>query len=341
FAALVIVPAIHSVAAAAESTSVEPGTTTSIPEPEADGSAISADEAGPEAGSPPSATDVDAGSGPDPEAAAPPPVEVQRPTTAGPGSTTDASALPATPAETGSEPGADLDPTLLDAAEPEATTPVATQPREASASAQPSPEEQAAALDAAYAARYRPADNPVRLNIAARLLFANVSGREHVNGRIGGAAIDVGPAWNYIAPAATVSAWGGRIQLPEDVGAELNAMIGGGLSLGLGRLALMTHGYLDLRVGYDVYYGVVNRRSDAPSIVAAQDEDPRVSATLTENLLPHGPRLRLDMGLVGATNRRFFHGLGLSMGYQALVGSFRGDLPPTSMLTLGFSYWMG
>ena len=47
------------------------------------------------------------------------------------------------------------------------------------------------------------------------------------------------------------------------------------------------------------------------------------------------------MGLIGSTNRRFFHGLGLSMGYQALVGSFRGELPVTNMLTIGFSYWMG
>ena len=33
--------------------------------------------------------------------------------------------------------------------------------------------------------------------------------------------------------------------------------------------------------------------------------------------------------------------LGLSMGYQALVDSFRGDLPPSNMLMLGISYWMG
>jgi hypothetical protein len=44
---------------------------------------------------------------------------------------------------------------------------------------------------------------------------------------------------------------------------------------------------------------------------------------------------------MGAANRRYNHGFGLSMGYQALLGSFRGDLPMTSMLTIGLSYWMG
>ena len=38
---------------------------------------------------------------------------------------------------------------------------------------------------------------------------------------------------------------------------------------------------------------------------------------------------------------RFFHGIGLHLGYQALLGSLKGDLPASSMLTLGFSYWMG
>jgi len=238
-------------------------------------------------------------------------------------------------------PGEGIDPTLLDAPEPtpEPTRPVATRST-GSRSEDLSPEEQSEAIDAAYAAKYRPADNPVRLNITGRVQFANVSGRERVNGRIGGASVDVGPAWNRFAVAATLSGWGGRIQLPQDTGAEMNAMFGGGLSVGLGRLALMTHGYVDLRLGYDIYYGVVNQRSDSPAILAPQ-ADPDFVAVAAENILPHGPRVRLDMGLVGAGHRRYFHGFGLSMGYQALVGSIGGGLPPTSMLTVGFSYWMG
>ncbi len=236
-----------------------------------------------------------------------------------------------------------VDPSLLDApeTEPEPAAPVPTRAASGSRNAGMSPEERSAALDAAYAARYRPPDNPVRLNIAGRVMFANASGKDGVNGRVGGASVDVGPAWNRFAVAGTFTGWGGRIQLPEDSGAEMNAMLGGGLSLGLGRLALLSHGFLDLRLGYDVYYGVVNQRSDSPGILAPQDDGTQVVAALTENLLPHGPRIRMDLGLVGAGNRRFFHGFGLSMGYQALVGSFSGNLPPTSMLTLGFSYWMG
>jgi hypothetical protein len=50
----------------------------------------------------------------------------------------------------------------------------------------------------------------------------------------------------------------------------------------------------------------------------------------------------MNMGLlVDNRDRRFIHGFGVSAGYQALVHSFRGDLPFTHMLTLGLSYWMG
>ncbi|MEM9460197.1 MAG: hypothetical protein AAGF11_38845 [Myxococcota bacterium] len=335
------VPAFSSVAAAAEPAPTEPGAVTSTPPEGGDPSAISGTNTGPEAGSvaPPTA---------DPPApptnAGPPTLPPDRSETLAPevpAPVPEPAAPPATEAAPPAEPA--VDPTLLDSAEPEPepVAPVATQPVSAGSPSGISPEERSAAIDAAYAARYRPDHNPARINIAGRVMFANVSGKERVNGRIGGASVDIGPAWNRVAVAATFSGWGGRIQLPEDTGAELNAMLGGGLTVGLGRLALMTHGYLDLRVGYDIYYGAVNQRSDAPLLVAAQDQDPRVVATLTENLLPHGPRARLDMGLIGSTNRRFFHGLGLSMGYQALVGSFRGEMPMSNMLTIGLSYWMG
>jgi hypothetical protein len=97
---------------------------------------------------------------------------------------------------------------------------------------------------------------------------------------------------------------------------------------------------VDFRIGYDIYYGAVNQARSGSALLATQGED-GLRVVQTENLVPHGPRARLDLGLMGAGNRRYFHGFGLSMGYQALVGSFRGDLPPTSMLTLGLSYWMG
>jgi hypothetical protein len=227
-----------------------------------------------------------------------------------------------------------VDPSLLDAREPDdaaAARPVATRPTGRS------PEEQLAALDDAYAARYRPPNNPLRLNVTGRLMFANISGRQQVNGRMGGGAVDIGPSWNRVGVAGTVTGWAGRVLLAEGSGAEMNAMIGGGLTAGLGRLALLSHGYLDLRVGYDVLYGVVNQRADAPVVVT----DGTLVVEPARNLVPHGPRARMDLGLVGAGNRRFFHGFGLSIGYQALVGSMRGPLPFTNMLTLGISYWMG
>ena len=187
--------------------------------------------------------------------------------------------------------------------------------------------------------RYRPASNPVRLNVAGRLMFANMSGQDRVNGRMGGASIDVGPSWNRFGVSGTFTGLAGRLLLPADTGAELNALLGGGITVSLGRLALLSHGFLDLRVGYDVFYGAVNQARSGSGALATQSG--QLQAVQTESLLPHGPRARLDLGLMGAGNRLYFHGFGLSMGYQALVGSFRGDLPMTSMLTIGLSYWMG
>lgn len=315
-ASLVSLSTFSTVAAAAD----EPGSATSVPEPEAaptgNPGAISDEAAEPTV----------------PEPAAP------------------VAEAPATPAEPGAQPGSEAapgeaaptepapvpDPSLLDAKsdEPTVARPVATR------DAGRSPEEQLAALDDAYALRYRPADNPIRINVAGRLMFANISGRDYVNGRMGGASVDVGPSWNRIGVSGTLTGFAGRVLLPPSSGAELNALVGGGLTVSLGRLALLSHGFLDLRLGYDVFYGAVNQRRDGPTILATPGGS-SVVAVQTESLVPHGPRARLDLGLVGAGNRRFFHGFGLSMGYQALVGSFRGELPMTSMLTIGLSYWMG
>ncbi|MCA9654325.1 MAG: hypothetical protein H6712_01795 [Myxococcales bacterium] len=275
--------------------------------------------------------------------------ELQRPDGLAEGDAEDPAAEPpvaaplagdATVAEPPSE--TTIDPSLLDAEPSDPLAPVSTTAAApASAPAQRSPEERDAAIEEAYANLYRPADNPVRLNVTGRLVFANISGRERVNGRMGGASVDIGPSWNRVGVAATFTGWGGRLQLPRDTGTEMNAMLGGGLTVGMGRLALQSRGFIDLRLGYDVFYGVVNQRSAGPPVVAPQADSQIVTATAAENLLPHGPRARLDLGLLGAGNRRFFHGIGLHLGYQALLGSLKGDLPASSMLTLGFSYWMG
>lgn len=195
-------------------------------------------------------------------------------------------------------------------------------------------------LTASHDDEYRPAHNPGRLNVGMRVLFANAGGPKEIGGRLGGFQLDLGQAFNNFGYGVTASAWGGRIVLPRETGAEMNAMFGAGPTISLGRRALVGRGYLDLQLGYDFFYGVVNRRRDNPAVVAPSDPD--VVLEQAENLAPHGPRATLDMGLlIHAPHRRYFHGIGVSMGYQGLIGSFRGELPFTHMLTLGFSYWMG
>lgn len=318
-ATLLAGPAFSTVAVAAAPEATEPGAVAGVPEPAPEAGAIPGEATAPTVPEPSVPGPVAEPTGPVAEPTEPP-----------------SDVVPVAPVEPPAPVAPAVDPTLLDAPEPEEAKPVrpvATEP------ASRSPEEQLAALDDAYAARYRPPENPLRLNIAGRVMFANISGRERVNGRMGGGAIDVGPAWNRVGVAATLTGFAGRVQLPAATGAELNGLLGGGLTVGLGRLALLSHGFLDLRLGYDVFYGVVGQRADAAPIVTSDDGSQVLAPA--QNLAPHGPRARLDLGLMGVGNGRFFHGFGLSMGYQALLGSFRGDMPMTSMLTIGLSYWMG
>jgi hypothetical protein len=240
-------------------------------------------------------------------------------------------AEPAPPADAG------IDRELL-GAEPE---PAAPPPRRPVVVSDPD-EEADAALRRAYADRYRPAGNPTKANVVARGLFTNMGGRDGVGGRMGGVRADVGPTWNRLAIAGTFTAWGGRVLLPRDTGAEMNALLGFGPTLGLGRIALVGRGFLDLRVGYDFFYGVVNQRADRAAVVQT-GSDPAVVLTQTENILPHGPRVTLDLGLLGESrgDSPYFHGFGASMGWQGLVHDFRGTLPVTNMLTMGLVYWFG
>ncbi len=196
-----------------------------------------------------------------------------------------------------------------------------------------------AALARAYADDYRPADNPGRLHVGARALFANAGGDREVGGRMGGLQVDVGQAWNHFGYALTASAWGGRVVMADRVG-EMNALFGAGPTITLGRGALQQRGMIDLRLGYDFMYGVVNQRSDAPTIIRPQD-DSAFSLEQAENLLPHGPRAMLQLGLLSPKRRNYHHGMGIVFGYQGLVGSLRGELPFTHMLVTGLQWWMG
>lgn len=226
-----------------------------------------------------------------------------------------------------------IDPDLLGADEPETapTRPLPRPPVVADTT-------QDAAIARAYEERFRPTENPGRLNLGVRALFANAGGANKVGGRLFGAQIDLGQAWNGFGYALTGSLWGGNVVL-SDRASAMNMMVGVGPSLSLGRRALLGRGYLDLRIGYDFFYAAVNRRRDAP--VRATSGDVRLEQA--DNLTPHGPRAQLNMGLLSADRggRRFTHGFGVSMGYQGLIGSLRGELPFTHMLTLGLSYWLG
>ncbi len=196
-----------------------------------------------------------------------------------------------------------------------------------------------AALARAYDDEYRPADNPGRLHVGARALFANAGGDNEIGGRMGGMQVDVGQTWNRVGYALTASAWGGRIVMDDRV-AEMNALFGIGPTITLGRSALQQRGMIDLRLGYDFMYGVVNQRSDNGTILAPQD-DRAFALEQAENLLPHGPRAVLQLGLLSPVRRRYHHGMGIVFGYQGLVGSLRGDLPFTHMLVTGLQWWMG
>ncbi|MCR9163550.1 MAG: hypothetical protein ACE37F_15920 [Nannocystaceae bacterium] len=288
--------------------------------------------AGPETPAPPT---EEAGAVPEaPPAAQPQPATPAEDVAAREGTDTEAAAPTDEPA-TGPEKSGAIDPDLLSAepSDPSSVPPPTTR------RVVVDPGAYEAALLAAYDAQYRPADNPGRLHVGARVLFANAGGDNDVGGRMGGAQVDVGQAWNRIGYALTASAWGGRVLLGDRV-AEMNGLFGLGPSLTYGRTALQQRGMIDFRVGYDFMYGVVNRRTDT-GIVAPVGNDSPVVLEQADNLLPHGPRAMLQLGLLSPVKRNYNHGFGVVFGYQGLVGSLRGELPFTHMLVTGLQWWMG
>lgn len=207
------------------------------------------------------------------------------------------------------------------------TRPTATTPTEAE-----SAEEEDQAIAAMYRGLYRPSGNPGRFNVVARAVYA-IAGSvdDTVSGRLGGLSADIGQSFNKFGYAVTLVAQAGSLDRVTASGhTQTVALLGGGPTLSLGRLALLQRGFLDIRVGYDFLFGPTRRISDG----VAQSDGLR---------MPHGPRLSLNMGLMSnpARVRKLFHGFGLTIGYQALLGSFRGDLPVTNVLQFGIAYWGG
>ncbi len=186
-----------------------------------------------------------------------------------------------------------------------------------------------------YDRLYRPADNPGRFTFGARALFMAAGASEsRLSGRMAGATVEAGQTWNWIGYALTGTLYGGQTLLGAAQEHEYNLMVGGGPTLGLGRLSLVRAGYLDARVGYDFFYAPTK-----VSAIGASDGVTESPASVT----PHGPRFRLDLGLLlhRTGGGRFRHGVGATLGYQLLVGSFGGDFPRANVLMVGLNYFMG
>lgn len=186
------------------------------------------------------------------------------------------------------------------------------------------------AIAAMYRELYRPKHNPGRLHIIARGQFSFGSSFDgRMSGRTGGIHLDIGQSFNFIGYAASLRAEGGAIDVEPTRRTQITGLLGGGPTISLGRLGMLQRGYLDLRLGYDFLYAPA-RNVGADNIV-----------TPLPGYAPHGPRVHLNMGLLinPGRSRRMFHGVGMSLGYQVLVGSFRGDLPATQFLSFGLNYW--
>lgn len=195
-----------------------------------------------------------------------------------------------------------------------------------------SAEQEDAAIAAMYRSLYRPANNPGRLNISARVIYGLLGSADGTfSGRLGGLTGDIGQSFNKIGYALTLVAQFGNLEhSTTDRLTRSIALVGGGPTLSLGRLGLIQRGMLDLRLGYDFLV--------APTRVIADGV-----ATSDGIRVPHGPRLALNMGLL--TNpgraRKLFHAFGLTIGYQALVHDLKGELPFSNVLQFGMFWWGG
>jgi hypothetical protein len=182
-----------------------------------------------------------------------------------------------------------------------------------------------------YARTYRPAHNPSRLWFAARAAYALSGTTDNVGGgRMAFVNAELGQTWNFIGYGVGAAVYAGELTFGED-GVEKygGLLVGGGPSLGLGRLGLFGRGYLDFRVGYNFFY--------APVLTTREGlADPPDAA-------PHGPKVQLDVGLLmlGSESRRFRHGLGANIGWQLLVHSFAGPYPTVNTFNVGLSYFFG
>ena len=182
-----------------------------------------------------------------------------------------------------------------------------------------------------YANLYRPSHNPSRLYFAGRAAYSLAGTREGTGGgRMAFVNAELGQTWNFIGYGIGATVLAGSLTFGED-GVEKfgGVIVGGGPSLGLGRLGLLGRGYIDLRAGYNFFYAPV-------SSLRAGLADPPDAA-------PHGPKLQIDVGLFlhGTERRRFRHGLGVSLGWQMLAHTFVGEFPMVNAFNIGVGYFFG
>ena len=237
------------------------------------------------------------------------------------------------PAGEGTEAKPDADPdepdlsNLLDSDEPEAGP---TRVRVARSGA-PERVDRNERLRNYYASIYRPDHNPSRLYFAARGAYALAgTGEGKGGGRMGFANVELGQTWNYIGYGVGATVMGGSLTFGDEGVENFGGfLIGGGPSLGLGRLGLLGRGFIDLRAGYNFFYAPVSATRENMA-------DPPDAA-------PHGPKVQVDAGLLfhGTEARRFRHGLGASIGWQGLVHSLAGDFPMVNTFTVGVGYFFG
>jgi hypothetical protein len=216
---------------------------------------------------------------------------------------------------------------LLVSEEPEQTSP---RVRVSNASA-PSRVDSSERLRNYYARTYRPAHNPSRLWFAARGAYALAGTTQGIGGgRMGFVNAELGQTWNFIGYGLGAAVYAGSLTFGQN-GVEKygGLLVGGGPSLGLGRLGLFGRGYLDFRVGYNFFY--------APVLST------REGLANPPDAAPHGPKVQFDAGLMlhDSGGRRFRHGFGASFGWQLLVHSFAGPFPTVNMFNIGINYFFG
>lgn len=214
---------------------------------------------------------------------------------------------------------------LLDSDEPEASPRVRVRP------SSPDRVDPSERLRNYYANVYRPKHNPARVFFAARGAYALAGTRESVGGgRMAYANVELGQTWNFIGYGVNAAVYAGGLTFGQ-TGVEQFApvLVGGGPSLGLGRLSLLGRGYLDFRAGYNFFYAPVAATREGMA-------DPPDAA-------PHGPKLQLDVGLLfhDSESRRFRHGIGFNIGWQLLVHSLAGEFPLMNTFTVGVGYFFG